>query len=98
MEDLIQGIGIFMLIVLALIGLVAGWIAGMVAGRDKGLYMIVGVVAALATPFILAALGVTALAAGGVLLVLIVGVIGAVIVLAIVQALKGGRKKNTPPR
>ena len=89
MEGFLEGVGVVLLVFLALVGLAAGWIAGKVAGRNMPLYLIVGVVAAVATPFILAALGVGILAAGGLLLVLVVGAIGAVIVLALVRALTG---------
>lgn len=49
--------------------------------------MIVGALAAMATPFLLAALGVTLLAAGGLLLVVIVALIGAALVLALIRAI-----------
>ena len=83
MEGLLEGIGWTLLIVLALIGLAAGWIAGLIAGRNKGLYMVLGLVGAVAAPLILAALGLGALAAGGVLAVIIAALVGAAIVLAI---------------
>lgn len=83
MEEFLNGVGIFVLIVMALIGLIAGWIAGSVAGRNKGLYIALGVIGAVALPFILAALGIGILAAGGVLLVLVAALAGAVVVLVI---------------
>lgn len=87
MEGLIEGLGIAGLIVLALVGLVVGWAAGALTGRSKALYAAIGAVAALATPFLLLALGVTALAAGALLLVLVVGAVGAVAVVALVRAI-----------
>ncbi len=88
MEDLLQGLGVAALVLLALIGLLAGWLASVVAGgRHRPTYLIVGVLAAIATPFVLAALGITLLAAGGLILVLIAAAIGAVLVLALVRAI-----------
>ncbi len=88
MEDLLQGLGVAALVLLALIGLLAGWLASVVAGgRHRSTYLIVGVLAAIATPFVLAALGITLLAAGGLILVLIAAAIGAVLVLALVRAI-----------
>lgn len=87
METLLDTIGALALIILVLIGLGAGYLAGKVAGRNMGLYIAVGVVAAVATPFLLAALGVGVLAAGGLLLLALVSAIGAAIVLAIVRAI-----------
>ncbi|MCZ4262293.1 MAG: GlsB/YeaQ/YmgE family stress response membrane protein [Limimaricola soesokkakensis] len=88
MEELLQGIGVAALVILALVGLATGWLASKLAGgRNMALYMIVGALAAMATPFVLAALGVTLLAAGGLLVVVIVALIGAALVLALVRAI-----------
>ncbi|MFT6533293.1 MAG: putative membrane protein YeaQ/YmgE (transglycosylase-associated protein family) [Limimaricola cinnabarinus] len=88
MEELLQGIGIAALVILALVGLAVGWFASLLSGgRRRALYMIVGALAAMATPFVLAALGVTVLAAGGLLLVILVALIGAALVLALVRAI-----------
>ena len=65
MEGLFEGLGIVALVVLAVVGLGVGWIAGALTGRNKAAYAAIGAVAALATPFLLLAFGVTALAAGG---------------------------------
>ncbi|SPJ25106.1 GlsB/YeaQ/YmgE family stress response membrane protein [Palleronia abyssalis] len=91
MEGFLEGVGVVILVFLALVGLAAGWIAGKIAGRNMPLYIVIGVVAAVATPFVLAALGVGILAAGGLLVVVVAGAIGAVIVLALVRALTGRR-------
>ena len=88
MEGLFEGLGAAALIILAIVGLAVGWIAGALTGRSKALYAVIGAVAAMATPFLLAALGVTALAAGGLLLILVVGAVGAGIVVAIIRAIK----------
>ncbi len=80
-------IGVLALVLLVVIGLLAGWIAGQVAGRNRALYLILGVVAAVATPFVLAALGLGVLAAGGILLILVVAAVGALVVLAIARAI-----------
>ena len=86
MEGFLDALGATALILLVIVGALAGFFAGKVAGRRMPLYIIVGIVTAVATPFVLAALGVGILAAGGVLLLLIVSFIGAGIVLAIVRA------------
>ncbi|MGR3465230.1 GlsB/YeaQ/YmgE family stress response membrane protein [Limimaricola sp.] len=88
MEELLQGIGIVALVVLALVGLAVGWLASLISGgRRRALYMVVGALAAMATPFVLAALGVTVLAAGGLLLVVVVALIGAALALALLRAI-----------
>jgi uncharacterized membrane protein YeaQ/YmgE (transglycosylase-associated protein family) len=86
MEEVFQGIGVLGLIFLLLVGLLAGWIASKVAGdRHRGQYMAIGVVGALAAPFLLAALGVGLLALGGLVAVLAAAVVGAVIVLIVAK-------------
>lgn len=87
MEGLMDAIGATALVLLVIIGALAGAIAGKIAGRRMPLYVGVGILAAVATPFILAALGVGILAAGGLLLILVAALIGAVVVLAIVRAI-----------
>lgn len=89
MEGFLDMIGVVVLVLLAGVGAAAGVLAGKVAGRNLALYVIVGIFAAIATPFMLAALGVGILAAGGVLLLLVVAAIGAVLVLALVRATIG---------
>ncbi|MCK0168234.1 GlsB/YeaQ/YmgE family stress response membrane protein [Jannaschia sp. S6380] len=91
MEAFFEGLGVAALIILALVGLVIGWLAGALTGRGKAPYAILGAVAAMATPFILVALGVTVLAAGGLLLVVIVGAVGAAVVVGLVRAVSGRR-------
>ncbi len=88
MEDLLSGLGFAVLILLALVGLALGWLTSAVTGgRSRALFMIVGALAAVATPFVLAALGVAVLAAGGLLLVLLVAALGAALVLALVRSM-----------
>ena len=87
MEAFLEGLGTAALILLAIIGALSGVIAGFIAGRRMPLYIVLGVAGAVALPFILAALGVTALAAGGLLLLGFVALVGAVIVLAIGRAI-----------
>ena len=88
MEAFLDTLGAVALIALVVVGLAAGAIAGAVAGRNRILYLVLGVVGAVALPFILAALGVTVVAAGGLLLLLVVAAIGAALVLALVAALR----------
>ncbi len=85
MEQFFDVIGATALILLVIVGAIAGAIAGWIAGRRMFLYILAGIVGAVALPFILAALGVGLLAAGGLLVILLVALVGAVIVLAIVQ-------------
>ncbi|SDE83538.1 GlsB/YeaQ/YmgE family stress response membrane protein [Limimaricola pyoseonensis] len=87
MEELLQGLGVTLLVVLALVGLAAGWLAGVVFGGRRALYMVAGALGAVAAPFLLAALGVTILAAGGLLLAVVVALIGAALVVALVRAI-----------
>jgi hypothetical protein len=89
MAEFFQGVGIASLVLLALVGAALGAGAGKLLRRPVALYALVGAVAAVATPFLLAALGVTVLAAGGVLLVLVVGAIGAALAVALVRAVTG---------
>ena len=91
MEGFFEGVGIAALMILALTGLAIGALAGALMGRSKALYAVIGAVAAMATPFVLAALGVTVLAAGGVLLLVVVGAVGAALVVALVRAVSGRR-------
>lgn len=89
MEAFMEGLGAVALTFLVIVGALAGFIASRVAGGRTALYLIVGVVAAVATPFVLAGLGVGLLAAGGLLVLLAVGLVGAVVVLVIVRAVFG---------
>lgn len=89
MEGFFEGLGVVVLVLLAVVGLAIGWAAGALSGRSKPLYAAIGAVAALATPLLLVAFGVTALAAGGVLLVAVVGAVGAAVVVAIVRGVSG---------
>ncbi|PTE22777.1 GlsB/YeaQ/YmgE family stress response membrane protein [Cereibacter changlensis JA139] len=86
MEEFIQGVGIFGMVLLVLIGLVAGWLASVAAGRrNRGRYLAIGVIGALLAPLLLVALGVTVLAASGLLAVLLAAAVGAVIVLVLAK-------------
>lgn len=87
MEAFLDALGATALILLVLIGALAGFIAGRITGRRALLYVVVGIVAAVATPFVLAALGIGVLAAGGILVILLAAALGAVLVLALVRAL-----------
>lgn len=89
MEEFLQGLGAVAFVLLALSGLGIGALIGAVTGRGKALYAGIGAVAAIATPFLLAAVGVTVVAAGGVLLVVVVGAVGAAVVVGMVRAVSG---------
>ena len=86
MEGFLDALGTATLLLLVAVGLLAGWIAGAVAGRRRGLYLLLGVVGALATPVVLAALGLGILAAGGVILLLALAALGAVLILVLARA------------
>lgn len=88
MEAFLDTLGAVALIALVAVGLAAGAIAGAIAGRNRLLYLVVGVVGAVALPFVLAALGITVVAAGGLLALLAVAALGALLVLALVSALR----------
>ena len=83
MQDFFAGLSAFTGVLLIVIGLIAGWIAGRIAGRNKALYMVIGVIGALVTPFILAAVGATVLAAGGIVAILFASLVGAAILLVL---------------
>ncbi|TMV90832.1 GlsB/YeaQ/YmgE family stress response membrane protein [Thioclava sp. BHET1] len=84
MEDVLQAVGTIGLILLVIAGLLAGAVASLVTGgRHKAAYLAIGVLGALATPFIVAILGGAVLAAGGLLAILAMAVLGAVVVLVI---------------
>jgi uncharacterized membrane protein YeaQ/YmgE (transglycosylase-associated protein family) len=88
LESFFEAVGAVGLFLLILVGLLAGWIASVVAGgRHRVRYVLVGVAAALATPFVLTAVGLGMLAAGGLLAVLIVALFGAAVVLVIARLL-----------
>ena len=86
MEEFFQALGTIGLIFLVVVGVLAGFLASMVqGGRNKVRNIAVGVVGALLLPLIVAVLATGALAAGGIVLILVVALIGAVAVLAIVR-------------
>ena len=85
METFMQALGVGALVLLAIIGLVVGMIAGALLGQRKLVYGLAGAVGAVALPFVLVALGVTALAGASLVLLLVVGVIGAVILMLLVR-------------
>jgi hypothetical protein len=87
MEGFFEGLGVAALVVLALVGLAVGLAVGKLTGRSALVYGLIGAVAAMATPFILAALGVTVLAAGGLLVVAITGLVGALVIVGLVRAI-----------
>lgn len=88
MEGFLEAVGWAGLIVLVLIGLASGWLASVVAGgRNRARYLVIGVLAALATPFVLAAVGIGVLAAGGLFAILVAGIFGAVVVLILARML-----------
>lgn len=90
METFLEVIGWTTIVLLVVIGLVAGLIGAVVTGGSKAKFIIGGILGAIALPFVLAALGVTAVIGAGLLAILAVGVIGAVVIVVLVKALSGG--------
>ena len=84
-----QVIGWSAIVLLAVVGLVAGLIAAVITGGSKAKYILVGIVGAVALPFVLALLGVTAAIGAGLLAILAIGVIGAVLLVLLIKALTG---------
>lgn len=85
MHGFFDALGSVTLVLLVAVGLLSGWIAGAGAGRRKGLYLLLGVVGAVAAPFVLAALGLGVLAAGGLIAILAVSLIGAALILVLAK-------------
>ena len=91
MEEVLQTLGWIAVVLLALVGLVAGWVAGLVTGGNKAAYMIIGAIAAIAAPFVLALLGITAVVGAGLVALLVAAAVFVAVVLAIVLAIRGKR-------
>lgn len=86
MEEFFQALGVFGLIILLVIGVLAGLFASTVqGGRDRGRYIAIGVVGALLLPVLVGLLAAGALAAGGLLLILALALAGAIIVLVVAR-------------
>lgn len=92
MEGFLNALGTISMVVLVLIGLVAGWIAGRLTGRNTLGYMLLGAVGAVLLPFLLVALGVGILALGGIILVFVLAAVGAVLLIAIGRAIFGEKR------
>jgi len=85
-EEFFQALGTFGLIILLVVGAGAGFIASKIeGGRNLGRNIAIGVVGALLLPFLVAFLAAGALAAGGLLLILAMALVGAVAVLVIAR-------------
>lgn len=79
------------LIIILIVGAVAGWLAGLlVQGTGFGLLgdIIVGILGALVTGFLLPGIGIVLAFGGGILGSIIAAFIGAVILLVVVKLLK----------
>lgn len=92
MEEVGQVLGWVAIVTLVIVGLLAGFLASLVNGRrHMALYLVVGVVGALAAPVLAAALGVTAVVASGIGALLVAAAVGAVVVLVLVRVAFGRR-------
>lgn len=88
MEAFFQALGTIGFVFLLVVGVLAGLIASAVeGGRNKGRNVAIGVVGALLLPFLFAVFATGLLAAGGLVLILAVSLIGAVVVLLIARLL-----------
>ncbi|RVV97755.1 GlsB/YeaQ/YmgE family stress response membrane protein [Mesobaculum littorinae] len=85
MEDVLGALGIFALVVMALVGAVVGWIASVVAGGHRARLVALGVLGAVALPFVAAALGLGVIVGGGLLVLLLAAFLGAVALLILVR-------------
>ena len=88
MEAFLQGLGAVSAVILIALGAAIGALAGWLMGRRVLVYAVFGSAGALALPFVLAALGIGVLAAGGLLLLAAVAIAGALIAVLIVRALR----------
>ena len=87
-EEFFQALGTIGLIFLIVVGVLAGFFASAAqGGRNHVRNIAVGVAGALLLPFIVAVLATGVLAAGGLVLILVIALIGAAAVLAIVRLL-----------
>lgn len=94
MEGFLDALGIVSLVTLAIVGAAVGGIAGKMAGKNTLLYVVLGILGAVAAPFLLAALGISILAVGGMLLLILVAIIGAVVVTLLARALIRGMNRS----
>jgi uncharacterized membrane protein YeaQ/YmgE (transglycosylase-associated protein family) len=86
MEEFFQALGVIGLVVLLVVGVLAGAIASRLqGGHNTPRNIIIGVVGALLLPVIVAVLAAGVLAAGGLLLILLLAAMGAIAVLLIAQ-------------
>lgn len=86
MEQFFQALGTVGFLILLAAGVIAGLIASMLqGGRNKPRNVAIGVVGALLLPFLVALAAAGALAAGGLMLIVILALVGAVMVLVIAQ-------------
>ncbi|SLN60588.1 hypothetical protein AQS8620_02736 [Aquimixticola soesokkakensis] len=86
MDTLFSVLGGMGLLFLLAVGVLAGWIASLLnGGRHKLRYIAMGVVGALIFPLLLAVLGATVVAAGGLVLLVLSALVGAAILLVIAK-------------
>jgi uncharacterized membrane protein YeaQ/YmgE (transglycosylase-associated protein family) len=87
MESFLEALGWLGLFILVAVGALAGYVASLVSGgRNRGKYIALGVIAALATPILLALIGVGVVAASGIAAIIVAALVGAVVVLLIARA------------
>ncbi|MEY8841857.1 GlsB/YeaQ/YmgE family stress response membrane protein [Cribrihabitans sp. XS_ASV171] len=86
MEGFFDVAGTLALIIMALVGAGVGWLVGKTSRGRTALYVLIGVLAAVSAPFLLAALGLSVVAAGGILLLVIMSAVVALIIVGIARA------------
>lgn len=86
MEEVLRIIGTVGLVLLVIIGALAGLIASTLAGgENRGLYLAIGIATAVAAPFLLVLVGAGVLAAYGLAAILVAAAVLAVVVLVIAR-------------
>lgn len=83
MEEFFQALGVVGLLMLLVAGALAGWLASTLQGGRRGRNIGIGILGALLLPLLVTVLFAGALAAGGLLLILFLALIGAAAVLLI---------------
>ncbi len=87
MEGFFDVVGTLALIIMAIVGAGVGWAVGKTSRGSTALYVLIGVLAAVSAPFLLAALGLSVVAAGGILLLVIMSAVVALIIVGIARAI-----------
>lgn len=86
MEQVLQTLGVIGFVFLVVVGALAGLLAALIqGGRNMPRNITIGIIGAVSLPLLVALIAAGALAAGGLLLIFVIAVLGAVAVLVIAQ-------------